>query len=502
VLEFAFRPDRSRGAPIYRQLADRIAGWIAAGRLQPGTRLPASRELASALGLSRNTVNLAYQALADAELVTAHVGQGTFVARSAGSRPGAALDSPPARPRAFVWESLLAGRAQLARVPWPPSQLEPAQGANFDFRLGRVDAGGFPRRELKRCFAEVLDEDLPRLAGAPDPRGWSPLRDAIARRLVARGISCDAEQVVVTSGAQQALDLLARLLIDPGDFAAVEDPGYFGARLAFRAAEAHLLPIPVDGQGLRVDALERALRSRRVKLVYATPAVQCPTGVSLSEGRRAELLALAENHQTPVIEDDYDGELRHEGPVVPALKTRDEAGQVITIGTFSKAVLPGLRIGYVVAAPELMSRLGEAKLTADFGTSALEQAALTRWITSGGLDRHVRRLRHDLRTRVQVAGKALAEMPPGTVHHPPAGGHALWIQLPEGLDPRALRARAARAGVILDDPSHFAASGKAPAAIALSIVGQEVPELREGIARLVVCAHRELGTRRRKGGSK
>jgi GntR family transcriptional regulator/MocR family aminotransferase len=484
----AFRPDRSLPEPAYRQLAGYLRGLIEAGRLAPGEKLPASRELAAALRLSRNTVTLAYQALLDADLLRARVGQGTFVADAPAARAASPRRLAPA-PRAFAWEGLFAARAGAVR-PLAPGRARGS--ARFDFRPGRVDARALAQPSLKRAFAAAFAE-LPRFANAHDPRGFAPLREAIAQRLLSRGIACDAGQVVVTAGAQQALHLVAGLLLDPGDFAAIEEPGYFGAAWALRAAQAHALPIPADAEGLRTDLLARVLRTRRVKLVYATPAVQCPTGVTLSEARRGELLALAEAHQMPVLEDDYDGEMRHGGALVPALAARDAAGQVICVGTFSKAAFPALRLAWVVAAPAFAQRLAQAKLASDFGTPTLGQAALAHWIASGGFDRHVRRTRGQLAERMEAASDALACELPEARFPRPAGGHTLWLTLPEDVDAARLLVAAREAELAFDTGEAFFLDGGGERNLFLSVANLAPGELREGIARLAECVHASRG---------
>ncbi len=504
MLELVFRPDRDAPEPVYRQLADYLRGLIETRRLLPGQKLPASRELAGALGVSRNTVGGAYQALADAQLVTAHVGQGTFVAPAAAAAAArryarAAVPAPaPGAPREFVWDSLFAARARHFRLPRPG----PRGPRRFDLRAGGTDLSALPGRELRAAFARALAQGVPAHGNEIDPFGFPPLREAIARSLVARGIACAAEDVLVTSGAQQGLDLVARLLLDPGDAAVVEQPGYFGAALAFRAAEARLVGVEVDEHGLRTDDLARVLRSRRPKLVYTTPAVQCPTGVALAPERRQALLALAEETQTPVVDDDYDGELRLDGPASPALKTLDRAGQVIYLGTFSKAVFPGLRLGYVVAARALLERLAAAKLTADFATALVPQMALADWLASGGLARHVRGVRRRYAERMDALLAALGRaLPAGSAFARPAGGNALWLCLPPELDPARLHSGLAAAGVACTGGEPFRLDGAAAHCLYLSVARHTPEELARAAALLGEVAHAALPQRRMVGGA-
>jgi GntR family transcriptional regulator/MocR family aminotransferase len=479
MLDLAFRADRERSEPVYRQLADYLRGLVAAGRLGEGQKLPATRELAAALGLSRNTVNLAYDALAADRVVTAHVGQGTFVAPQ---RRGRTLHEAPEDPRAprLAWEGLF---ARTAKLPLPPLDPEPAE-LRFDFRAGRVDAGSLPRAELRRAFATAVDETLPALANRLDPQGWPPLREEIARALVARGIACRAEDVLIVQGAQEGLNLLARLLLEPGDTAVMEEPGWFGARIAFAAREANLVPVPVDAGGLRTDLLARVLRSRRAKLVYVTPAVQSPTGVALAEPRRAELLALAEEHQCAIVEDDFDSELRI-GSAQPALARDDAGGRVAYLGTFSKALFPALRVGYLVAAPAVIRRGATSLGALHFGGSLVAQAALAELLRSGVVDRHVKRTRRLYAERLEALLAAIAEhLPEGTRASRPAGGNAVWVELPVTVDVDALVRAAHGEGIALSRGTacFLGEGGGRHLALCFASLGPDA--ISEGIARL------------------
>ena len=474
MLDLAFRADPDAPEPLYEQLGGYVRGLIETGRLAPGQKLPATRELARALGLGRNTVNLAYDGLVESGLVTAHVGQGTFVAIPS---TGAASEPSSARSRGFVWESLFSKRGHLRLLPGRTP--EPAEGVRFDLRAGRVEAGALPLDVLRRAAARAVRE-LPTLANRMEPGGSRALRAEVARSLVARGIACAADDVLVVHGAQQALDLVARTLLDPGDAVVVEQPGYFGAPLAFGASQATLVGVGVDGEGLRADELERILRARRVKLVYSTPAVQCPTGVVMSEARRAELLELADASQTPVLEDDYDCQLRLGAKTPPALKAMDAAGQVIYVGTFSKALFPGVRLGYVVAAPALRRRLKLAQLVSDFGCSKLDEALLLDLMRSGALQRHVRRMRRVYGERLDaLAGTLRAELPEEVVLSRPAGGTSLWLSLPEAVDAAQVHTRAAEVGIAYTRGEEFFLDERGERHLYLSFACHEPPELAE-----------------------
>jgi GntR family transcriptional regulator/MocR family aminotransferase len=486
VLEIAFRPDRRSAVPLPRQLADHVAGLIETGRLPAGAKLPATREVARGAALARKTVAGAYEILAERGLVTAHVGQGTFIAgRSTRSAPAAPRVVAPPSPRTFAWAGLFARGAGIAM---PASLRRGELGAYpFDFRGGRIDPTSLPLRDLRWAFGRPFETRarLQAIAAHNDPHGWPPLRREIARHLAARGIACDAADVAVVSGLQQAIDLVARVLVEPGDAVAVEQPGYFGATLAFAGRGADLLGIEVDEEGIDTDRLARVLRVRRVKLAYVTPATQCPTGVALSERRREALMALADEHQMPILEDDYDCELRYAGPALPALKAHDAAGQVVYAGTFSKTLFPSLRVGYVVAARPLLERLVTARLVADFGTSVVAQAALTTLLATRGLERHVRRLRLAYAERLSVLLDALErEMPEGTTWKRPRSGLLVWVTLPPRLDPDRLHQAALARGVAYTRGEAFHWDGRGADHVALSFAALAPAAIADGIARL------------------
>lgn len=493
MLELAFRPDPVRSEPIYEQLAGYLDELIAAGRMVAGERLPASRELAAQLGVSRNTVCHAYQLLTDRDVLSSHVGQGTFVAARAVSvadrAASAEAEPPPAR--GFAWEGLVADRNHRLVLP---TRFGPLRGGAFDFHGGAVDPALLPVAELRRAWSRALESSVDVLSRPMDARGLPALREEIALSLVARGISCEPDEVLVTSGVHQAFDLVARTLLDPGDTVAVEQPGYFGASMAFRASGARLVGLPVDEEGLCVDELARVLGVRRVKLVYTTPSAQSPTGAILSERRRDALLELSDHYQLPVFEDDYDSELRYESPALPALKTRDPAGRVIYAGTFSKALFPSLRVGYVVAARPLLSRLSMFKAIADSATDGVAQVAVLELQHSGALERHVRRVRRAyLRRRDAMLDALERHMPEQTRWTRPQGGHAVWLTLPPGVDAAALHQEAGARGILYGRGDVFSIDGRFSSSAALSFVSLDEERIAAGIEALAGLVARYTG---------
>jgi GntR family transcriptional regulator/MocR family aminotransferase len=499
VLDLAFRPDFASRRPVYRQLAEHLAELIATGRLRPGERVPPSRELAAALGLSRNTVSRALESLGGLGLLEGHVGRGTFVLRGA-ARLRLAVPAADTDQRPFAWQSLLSARARALR---PPAGLRSpeAEPPRIDFRPGRVDPEALPIAELQGAWQRAIGRALRAHANEVDPLGHAPLRASIARTLAGRGVACQADDVLVTSGAQQALDLVARALVEPGDAVALEQPGWFGAALAFRAAGADLLGVGVDAEGLRVDELARGMRARRPKLVYCTPAVQLPTGVALSPARREALLELADREQVPLLEDDYDSELRHGGAAPPALKTLDRSDQVVYVGTFSKALFPGLRIGYVLAAPALRGRLAGLRAAACLQPSLLDQLALEELLATDTIERHVRRVRKRLAQRARAMVEALAAtLPEGARFRAPVGGSAVWVELPADVDASALCAAAAGRGIAVGAGESFRIDGAGPPALLLSFAATPPEAIRAGVEELAALLERRRPARRARGG--
>ena len=402
--------------PKYRQLTRALRSAILNGDLRPGTRVPASRDLARQLPCSRNLVVLAYeQLLAEGYLVATPRG-GTFVSRllpdTSTQRTGEQekpRTTPGLSPAGRRLANLAAAAREIAR--WPRS-------SEIDFMFGVAGPDTRLTVRLRQGFARCLRD--PSSFHYPDPAGDEGLRAQIAQRLLAmRGIRRPAAQIVITDGAQQALDICARLLVSPGDVVVVEDPGYEAARAAFAAAGATLVAVPVDEEGLDPDRLPRRLR--RARLVYVTPSHQFPTGAILTAARRQALLAWARAHGAYVLEDDYDGELRYSGQPLRALAGVRGGSDVIYCGTFAKSLFPSVRLGYLSLPESLEAAAISAKWLTDRGSSTLLQRLVRELMASGEYERHIRRmhrryaarratmvrvLREQLGSKVRISGDA------------------------------------------------------------------------------------------------
>lgn len=422
------------------QLVREIRKAIQAGRLRPGDRLPPTRLLASQLGLARKTVTTAYERLLAEGWLVARTGDGTYVSKllseaDTEAPSGVPLPSPAARWLAVDTPFLAASGGQ----------------PRYAFQPGQTDNARFPQQAWSRCIrAALVDERMP-AQFPPDPAGEPTLRDAIARHIAyTRGIATHADAVLVTAGAQQGLDLTVRLLVEPGTVVAIEDPGYPMARALLQASGATVVPVPVDEEGLRVDALPDD-----ASLVYVTPSHQAPLGMSMSLARRQALLHWASQRRAYIVEDDYDSEFRYEGRAVDALQTLDRHGSVIYVGTFSKTMSASLRCGYLLLPPALLPAARSLKHVVDWHTATLTQLALARFIREGHLMRHIRRSqqRHAQR-RARLLARLHGDLLPWLEPLPAHVGFHMAARFRVDIDGDTLLSLARRAdlGVALLDP--------------------------------------------------
>src|SRR5579863_3502021 len=374
---------RSHQQTLTNWLYGELRSAILDGRLAPGARLPASRDFASQYELSRGTVVSVLERLQVEGYITSRVGFGTLVNRVEAPRPARQTSTIPA----YI-------RRVISTYKRPQAWIDPAfSGGTRPFRIGVPAINEFPSEVWGRIAADRARHFRTWLKKEGDRRGYGPLRDAIAEYLrTSRGVRCTAEQIVIVSGIQQALDLLARLLLKKNEAIWMEDPGYFGARIAFDNVGAKLVAVPVNEDGLSVSAGIRICPD--AKGAYVTPAHQFPLGVTMSLERRMALLTWASRTGAFVIEDDYDSEYRFEGPPVPALQSLDNHSSVVFIGSFSKTLFPALRVGYVVLPAPLVDPFLGFRYRTDFRNSSFDQSVLCDFIVAGYLARHLRRMRN------------------------------------------------------------------------------------------------------------
>ena len=458
---------------IYRQIRQAILD----GRLRPGERLSPTRELAAALRVSRSTVTVAYENLLAEGFATSQTGAGTFVSHQLeAKRPASKARRPPVRAIAVrgVWQTIS-----------PPTTFD---RADFDFRTGLPDASLFPHRAWRRVVARALRSREMTEGVYENPAGNWDLRVAITRHIgISRSVSASPDDILVTSGTQQALDIIARVLLEPGDVIAVEKPGYLPPKYLFKALGARVIGVPVDSEGLVVEALPA-----RARAVYVTPSHQYPLGVAMSLSRRRALLAWAERNNAVVVEDDYDSEFRFGGRPLEPLQALDSTGRVVYVGTFSKTLLPTLRLGFMVVPPALREAAIKAKHITDWHTTTIVQSALARFIDEGAFARHIRRMsriygeRHQTLTAAikRNFGDYLDLVPSSTGLHVAAYARGASVG---HID--AIVSRAFDLGVAV----HLFGVGEDPqAGIMLGYGAIETPRIAEGLQRVRRCFDERL----------
>ncbi len=488
--------DRDSALPLYLQIQQHLTRLIREGALAPHTPLPATRQLAADLGVNRITVSNAYAELEAAGLVYAQTGRGTFV----GELPtGTPLNRAPAQDDTQpLWQQALAARP----LPSTDGQWRRLMGqANgpgvISFAGGVPDLDTFPVDDFRKAMQAVFSRDGQAALDYDPVQGYPPLREAIARFLGEQGIAVGADEIFIASGSQQALSLAAMALCRPGDTVLVESPTYANALQLFRWLETRLVGIPMDDEGMRVDLLEHLLQHQRPRLLYTIPTFHNPTGATLSGRRRRELLALAGRYGLPVIEDDYLGDLRYDGAREPSLRALDRDGNVIHVSTFSKMLMPGPRVGYVLARGPLLERLVDLKRQTDLGTSGLIQRALEVYIGEGRWRAHTRRVSRVYRGRRDAMAAAMQQhFPPQAQWSTPKGGFFVWVRLPEGVSIHDLYRAALERGVAFAPGPLFFPGPPAYPAFRLSFAGHPPERIAEGIERLSEALREVLGRER------
>ena len=467
-MEVAVRLDRtgSLAEQIYRQLRDAVLD----GRLRRDEALPSSRELAGQLKVSRNTVTAAYERLIAEGCLVGRGGAGTFV----NALPAVSPDVPQPS------SGPLAPRAMWPLMPVPPDYTEAPE---FDFRVGAPDTRLFPYAAWRRLLTAQFRPSAVGTGMPVEPAGHLGLRTLIAGHLrTARTIGAHPQDVLITSGVQQALDLIGRVLLEPGAIAAIEEPGYVPPKLVWEAQGARVIGVPVDEQGLIVEALPPGAR-----LVYVTPSHQYPTGVALSPRRRVELLAWARRHDAAIVEDDYDSEFRYTEQQLEPLHSLDRSGRVLYVGSFSKVLLPTLRLGFLIHPASLRHALHAAKFLADWHTNLPIQAAMADFLEQGMFARHLRRVRRVYRQRHERIAAALAGPLSAHLNPVPSAAGLHLSAMVRGAPAGDVLTRARAAGLGLASFPEIATAAPDPPAVVFGYGMIDAPRIGEGLARLRQC---------------
>jgi len=472
--------------PLYRQIYEAIRRAILSGKLRPTAPLPATRLLSRELGVSRMTVVNAYDQLFAEGYLEAKTGAGTFVAAhlpeeflqtssfERGEQQGSSLTrkvkfSAYGKNLAQNSDSILRHHGKSSLVP---------------FEHGVPGTGEFPFDVWAKIAQRWQKKPPPSILSYGDSVGFGPLREAIAAHLAsARGVLCETEQIIITNGTQQALDLIGRIFLSKTDDVYLEDPGYYGARDIFAATGARLVPVPIDGEGFDLQTARKL--SRRARLAYVTPSHQYPLGVTMSLARRLNLLEWARDRDAYVVEDDYNSEYRYGGRPLASLQGLDRDGRVIYLGTFSKTIFPALRLGYVVVPTNLIEVFAAARALTDLHSPSLDQAVLAEFIAERHYARHVRRMRGIYEERQQILVEEVRKNLKGMLEAAPAeAGMHLIGWLPSGIGDRDVSRRAAEANLKIAPVSAYCIDQKLRGGLLLGYTAFNERLIKQGVKKL------------------
>ena len=487
-MDLAINLDNNLSKPLHQQLYEELRQAILTGKLTPGERIPSTRSLARFLAISRFTVTTSYEQLLSEGYLETVTGRGTFIFQQI---PDDLIYSNPIENTDKTNLPLIKlskyGKS-LVTIQNVPRIAEPKLEINF--RYGTPALSEFPIKIWRRLLSRYCNTNLNWLDYSTEPLGYQPLRKAITRYLTrSRAVNCEPEQILITNGTQQALDLILRLLIEPRETIAIENPGYLSARIIFETQKAQILPIRVDDSGLIVKELAE-FTNKNIRLIYVTPSHQFPTGAILSLPRRLELLNWAQQTGGLIIEDDYDSEFRYGEKPIPALQGLDKSDSVLYIGTFSKVLFPSLRIGYLVLPKSLVTVFTRAKWLNDRHLPILEQQVLAEFIESGYLERHIRKMRSIYNKRRQILVKYLKKYfgKRAEILGEKAGIHVM-VRFKTSLSDEEIIQRAAKVGVAMMSANPHYLTNHPTGEFIFGYGELTESQLQEGIRRLaqIVC---------------
>ena len=476
--------DRRSQIPLYQQIKSHFQQGILSGSLAPDTRLPASRQLAHDLGVNRITVETAYSELEADGLIFAKVGSGTYVSPSLPLHPSPIDTFDAAWP---LWQlNVQTGNKTSRDDERDEIQEKDLHPHPISFAGGTSASQMFPADEFRKVLQAVMRRDGIAALDYGESSGYGPLRSTIAHVLASQGLQAQPENILITAGSQQAISLASQLLLRPGDTILVESPTYSGALELFRALNFVIVSVPVDEQGMQVENLERLLQQHHPKLIYTIPNFHNPTGTCLSASRRRELILLADRYNVPILEDDFVGDLRYDGRAQPSLKALDPGGRVIYTSTFSKMLMPGLRVGFLLIEGPIYESLVNFKHVNDLATSTLIQRALEAYVTVGRYQMHLRRSCQIFRKRRDVMVAAIHRYLPASIQfETPQGGLFVWIRLPDEISSDILLPLACKEGVdFVPGNKFFPDSTQGKNWMRLNFVVQPPDEIEEGVKRL------------------
>ena len=486
-----FQLDKNSGIPLYIQIETQITQLIQNGTIKPLERLPASRELAEQLGVHRNTVVQAYQELEVKGVTFSQIGSGTYVSKFVSNptrlKPETRAFSP-SQQKKMSFEGLYADHwmnfedIDLHDIENTIRSCEFPRGI-IGFSSVVPDKTLFPLRDFQNCTYRSIQKYGVDLLEMGNTQGFQPFLDYVPNFLMKRGMRVNSDDLVVVSGIQQGLDLISRIFLNPGDTVVTEELTYRGALRIFDSKGVNVIGIPLDQDGMRVDILETILSRHRVKMIYTIPTFQNPTGTVLSLERRKQLLTLSSYYQIPVIEDQFANELRLEGEDVPSLYSLDESGNVIVVGSFSKILFHGIRLGWVIAPnKEFLSKLISAKKITDWQNNYLIQGAILEFCLDGYFDKYLKKKLKILKERRDTMHRAVQEFfPEEMICNKPKGGLFSWVDMPKTANAYELLMESKKKGVLFTPRRFFAVRSDADNGMRLGYISHEPEIIVEGM---------------------
>ena len=445
--------------PLYRQLHEQLRSAILTGRMVRGERIPPTRELAQSIGLNRATITAAFDVLESEGLIRREVGRGSFV------------EGPQEDSARFDWSALA-------------PTIDAPVAATISFSASRPSEIMFPLDEFRVTCREVIDsDDAAQILQLGPASGYGPLRRHLLDEARKQGAAGEDDDILVTSGCQQAFDLIQRVLAAHGETVLIEDPVYPGLRNAFLRGGARVIGMPVGREGVDIDTLGVLLEKEKPRLIVLTPNFQNPTGTTLPVESRRAILTLAKRAGVIVVENDLYGDLRYHGAELPTIKKLDESGDTILLGSFSKIAFPGLRVGWAIGPRHFIARLTEAKEASDLHSDQLSQAVLLRFAESGRLAAHREKMLTAGALRLKAALTSCEkELPAGSIYTKPEGGMNVWVELPKPLDASELATRAERENVSFLPGRYFAVTRPQVHGLRLSFAGLTPENIRHGLS--------------------
>lgn len=477
--------DRNNSIPIFRQIIEQIIRLIENDTLSIGTKLPSTRQLAYKLGLDRTTVYRAYLELNALGYIESTPGSYTTVR----FRPKVGKKITVSGKGIIDWkENSTPNSDQLYRffLQYSPESISNTPGSLINLSPLNLDHRIFPVNDLRRCLNEVLVNESSDILGYGDYAGYEPLREDIARRLQVHGIAVSSHEILITNGAQQAIDLLLRLFVNPGTPVAIESPTYANIIPLLRYYQADIMEIPMRSDGLDLQVLENQIIRKKPVFLYTIPNFQNPTGITTTQSHREQLLVLCEKYKITIIEDGFEEEMKYFGKVVLPIKSMDKKKIVIYLGTFSKVLFPGIRIGWIAAEEECIKRITAIKRFSDLSSSKMIQVAVSTFLRRGYYDMHLKRMHRIFRKRLQVALQALKQyLPKGVYWTKPDGGYTIWISLPICYGDEAIFKKLLIKHEVLVSPGEYYFHTQPPKKyFRISIANLNETEIIEGISRL------------------